>query len=62
VTGNLLWMAGWAVFEVVWWWGGYLVLTIAGERLELARLTRFPRLSMPLFAALIGLTIAACWF
>ena len=55
--GNLLWMAGWPVFHVVWWWAGYLILTIAGERLELARLTRFPRYALPLFGALIGVYV-----
>jgi hypothetical protein len=55
--GNLLWMAGWPVFHVVWWWAGYLILTIAGERLELARLTRFPRYALPLFGGIIGLYI-----
>lgn len=37
VVGNGLWLAGWPVFEVVSWWLGFLVLTIAGERLELSR-------------------------
>lgn len=56
-VGNLLWLAGWPLFQVVWWWGGYLVLTIAGERLELARLTRFPRNAMRAFFALIGVYV-----
>jgi hypothetical protein len=38
--GNILWLAGRSIPHVVWWWIGFLVLTIAGERLELARLTR----------------------
>ena len=32
-----LWAAGAAVHEVVAWWLGFLILTIAGERLELSR-------------------------
>jgi hypothetical protein len=60
--GNLLWMAGWPVFHVVWWWAGYLILTVAGERLELARLTRFPRFALPLFAALIGTYVVGLLF
>lgn len=36
-VGNGLWLAGWPVFRVAPWWAGFLVLTIAGERLELAR-------------------------
>jgi hypothetical protein len=36
--GNALWFGGAAVFAFVPWWVGYLVLMIAGERLELSRL------------------------
>jgi hypothetical protein len=35
--GTALWARGTAVHEVVVWWLGFLVLTIAGERLELSR-------------------------
>src|SRR5688572_4789585 len=38
LIGNALWFAGAAVFLFVPWWMGYLVLMIAGERLELSRL------------------------
>jgi hypothetical protein len=37
LIGNGLWLAGRPVFQVVPWWAGFLVLTIASERLELAR-------------------------
>ncbi len=37
VVGCVSWAAGGAVFEVVPWWLAFLVLTIAGERLELSR-------------------------
>ena len=37
LAGNLLWLGGFSVYEVVPWWAGFLVLTIAGERLELSR-------------------------
>jgi hypothetical protein len=36
--GNALWFTNAAVFAVVPWWVGFLVLMIAGERLELSRL------------------------
>jgi hypothetical protein len=36
-VGNGLWLAGVPLFRVVPWWAGFLILTIAGERLELAR-------------------------
>ncbi len=37
LAGNLLWLAGASVPEVVALWVNFLVLTIAGERLELSR-------------------------
>lgn len=39
-VGNLLWVFDWPIFRLVPWWMGFLVLTIAGERLELGRLRR----------------------
>lgn len=36
-AGNLLWASGVAVHEVLSWWLAFLILTIAGERLELSR-------------------------
>lgn len=38
LAGNLIWLGGAPVPAVVPWWMGFLVLTIAGERLELSRL------------------------
>jgi hypothetical protein len=57
-AGNVLWLAGWPLFRVVWWWAGYLVLTIAGERLEMARLLRFPPRAMAAFFAFLGAYLA----
>lgn len=37
LIGNLLWLSGLSVSAIVPWWSGFLVLTIAGERLELSR-------------------------
>jgi hypothetical protein len=37
LAGNALWASGWPTYEVAWWWLAFLVLTIAAERLELAR-------------------------
>jgi hypothetical protein len=36
LVGNACWLVGWPVPQVVPWWSGFLVLTIAGERLELS--------------------------
>ena len=35
LIGNALWLTHATVYDVVPWWSGFLVLTIAGERLEL---------------------------
>lgn len=40
VAGNLLWLLGLPASETLGAWTGFLVLTIAGERLELSRLRR----------------------
>jgi hypothetical protein len=56
LVGNVLWFAGWSIFQLVHWWVGFLVLTIAGERLELARMIRLTpeiRLSFGAAAALL---------
>lgn len=52
-VGNLLWLAGWSVFQVVLWWAGYLILTVAGERLELGRMRRLSRTVEALFLAAV---------
>lgn len=38
LIGNVMWLGGAPVFTVVPWWMGFLILTIAGERLELSRM------------------------
>jgi hypothetical protein len=37
LMGNGLWLFGWPIYRVVMWWAGFLVLTVAGERLEVGR-------------------------
>ena len=56
--GNLLWWAGWPVYQVMPWWVSFLVLTIAGERLELARVLLLRRSATYQFAACAGLLLA----
>jgi hypothetical protein len=58
LAGNVLWLAGWPIFRVVMWWAGFLVLTIAGERLELARILRPSRASLAAFLAATALFLA----
>lgn len=56
--GNLLWISGWSVYRLVLWWAGFLILTIAGERLELGRILRLSRFVMGLFLAITGVFLA----
>jgi len=49
--GTLLWITGRGMPEITGWWLGFLVLTIAAERLELSRLLAPPPLSQAIFAA-----------
>lgn len=49
LVGNLLWLSGWQVYQFVLWWAGFLVLTIAGERLELGRMINISQWGGSLF-------------
>jgi hypothetical protein len=53
--GNLLWLSGWPVHALVPWWISFLVLTIAGERLELSRMLFHASWTRQLFLGLVGL-------
>ncbi len=55
VAGTLLWHGGFALYQVAPWWIGFLVLTIAGERLELSRLLRLGAGSRAAFVTAVGL-------
>ncbi len=55
--GNSLWLAGWSIFRVVLWWAGYLILTVAGERLELGRMRRLSKAVEGLFLGLVALFV-----
>jgi hypothetical protein len=54
LLGNALWLAGQSVFAVVPWWAGFLVLTIAGERLELSRFLPPSPVARRVFIAVLG--------
>ncbi|SCY93987.1 hypothetical protein [Microvirga guangxiensis] len=58
LAGNILWLTGQAVPDLVGWWLAFLVLTIAGERLELSRLMPRRRGSEALFLFAVGLLVA----
>ena len=57
-TGNLLWLFGWQIFQVVLFWQAFLILTIAGERLELSRVLRPSRQSQILFGWIVVIFLA----
>lgn len=57
-AGNILWLAGWPVYQLVVWWIIFLILTIVAERLELGRLVRLPRSAEVLFVIAAGVLLA----
>jgi hypothetical protein len=58
LAGNGLWLWGRPVPMVVPWWVAFLLLTIAGERLELSRITRLSSYSQILFAGIVALILS----
>jgi hypothetical protein len=56
-TGSLLWLAGKDMPSVVGWWIAFLLLTIAGERLEMSRLLPQLRGSQVLFVISVALIV-----
>lgn len=66
LVGNALWLRGETIPQMAEWWIGFLVLTIAGERLELSRLlapSRYARFAFGvglavIFAGLICVSLA----
>jgi hypothetical protein len=55
---TVLWLGGWTIPRLVPWLAGFLVLTILGERLELARVALLTNASVRAFAA-GGIALAA---
>lgn len=51
--GNLLWASGLTVAQAVPWWLNFLILTIAGERLELTRMLPPSRHGSRLFVGIV---------
>jgi hypothetical protein len=58
LVGNALWLGGRPIYAIVPWWVAFLVLTIAGERLELSRVLRLSRRVIRLFVAAAGVFLA----
>ena len=55
LVGNSLWLLGWPLSTVVYWWSGFLILTIAGERLELNRILRLSQHVHMIFLSTVSL-------
>ncbi len=55
LIGNALWLFGEPIYHAVPWWAGFLILTIAGERLELSRVLMHSPRSRFIFKISIGL-------
>jgi hypothetical protein len=43
LIGNVFWLLGFSMANILMWWMGFLVLTILGERLELSRILTITR-------------------
>lgn len=55
LCGNILWLSGMPLHQIVPLWAGFLVLTIAGERLELSRLVRLSLFSRRAFDSCVAI-------
>jgi hypothetical protein len=58
LVGNIFWLLGAPIFQVVYWWAAFLVLTITGERLELSRVLRMTPRKQILFFLAAGVFLA----
>jgi hypothetical protein len=58
VAGNILWMLGLPIFQIVYLWMTFLVLTIGGERLELSRVLRPKPGALRLFGGIAAALLA----
>lgn len=56
-AGNVLWVSGLPIFRIVYLWMAFLVLTIAGERLELSRVLRPGPRQFRLFGLIVSVLI-----
>lgn len=57
LVGNALWGMGRPLAEVAPWWSAFLVLTIAGERLELGRMRRLSAVVLAIFFAAVSVVV-----
>ncbi len=65
-VGNVWWGLGASIYRVVFWWIAFVVLTIAGERLELTRVLEHPPRVTRAFVIIVciligGTALQAIW-
>jgi hypothetical protein len=60
LVGNVLWLSGSILSQGVPWWMSFLVLTIAGERLELSRFLEPPAGATRAFGASVLAVLVGC--
>jgi hypothetical protein len=57
IAGNVLWLTGQAIPIAVLWWINFLVLTIAGERLELSRMLKLSPMAQGMFGTIVTILL-----
>ncbi len=62
LVGNIIWLGNLPLFQAVPWWIGFLVLMIAGERLELSRLRRPSVTVQAIFRASVAIILMGLIF
>jgi hypothetical protein len=58
LAGQVAWVAGAPIHRTLVWWAAFVVLTIAGERLELTRLLQTGRAARAAFLAVLAVLLA----
>jgi len=56
--GNIVWLAGGFIHQSTPWWMAFLILTIAGERLEISRVLKVGKQGKTIFGIVTGVILA----
>jgi hypothetical protein len=59
VVGNVLWLFGFPIFQIIFLWMTFLILTIGGERLELSRVLQPSTTQNRIFVAITTMLLSA---
>jgi hypothetical protein len=64
--GNALWLYGWTIHQIIFWWIGFVLLTVFAERLELSRflsVSRSARVAAAILVVvfIVGLPLRHFW-